>query len=63
MDVAYVRDGRFWPVEVKWTNQLRPKDIKQVARYANGEIWSKGREVGEINGVRVLPLPLRLLGL
>ena len=63
VDVAYVRDGRFWPVEVKWTNQLRPKDIKQVARYANGEIWSKGREVGEMNGVSVLPLPLRLLGL
>ena len=63
VDVAYVRDGRFWPVEVKWNNQPRPKDIKQVARYANGEIWGKGREVGEINGVRVLPLPLRLLGL
>ncbi len=62
VDVAYVRDGRFWPVEVKWTNQLRPKDLKQVARYVNGEIWGKNREVGEINGVRVLPLPLRLLG-
>ena len=62
VDVAYVRDGRFWPVEVKWTNQLRPKDIKQVARYANAEIWGKGRQVGELNGVKVLPLPLRLLG-
>ena len=24
-DVAYVHDGRFWSVEVKWANQLRPK--------------------------------------
>ena len=61
VDVAYVRDGRFWPVEVKWTNQLRPKTLKQIARYKNGEIWSKSRQAGEVGGVRVLPLPLRLL--
>ena len=61
VDVAYVRDGRFWPVEVKWTNQLRPKTLKQIARYGNGEIWSKSRTPGEINGVAVWPLPLRLL--
>ena len=61
VDVAYVRDGRFWPVEVKWTNQLRPKTVKQIARYGNGQIWSKSRQPGEINGVPVLPLPLQLL--
>ena len=61
VDVAYVRDGRFWPVEIKWTSQLRPKAIKQIARYDNGEIWSKSRRTGEINGVRVLPLPIQLL--
>ncbi len=63
VDVAYVRDGRFWPVEVKWTSQLRPKAVKQIARYANGQIWSKNRGTGEIDGVRVLPLPIQLLRL
>ncbi len=61
VDVAYVRDGRFWPVEVKWTSQLRPKTLKQIARYGNGEIWRKSRTPGEINGVAAWPLPLRLL--
>lgn len=61
VDVAYVRDRRFWPVEVKWTNQLRPKTLKQIARYGNGEVWSKSRQQGEINGIKVLPLPLQLL--
>ena len=61
VDVAYVREGRFWPVEVKWTSQLRPKALKQLAKYGNGEIWSKSRRTGEINGVKVLPLPLQLL--
>ncbi|MCY4342154.1 MAG: ATP-binding protein [Gammaproteobacteria bacterium] len=63
VDVAYVRDGRFWPVEVKWTNQLRPKALKQIARYGNGEIWSKSRQPGAINGVPVMPLPIQLLRL
>lgn len=61
VDIAYVRDRRFWPVEVKWTNQLRPKTLKQIARYANGEIWSKSRHVGEIEGIGVRPLPIELL--
>ena len=61
VDVAYVRDDRFWPVQVKWTNQLRPKALKQIARYPNGEIWSRSREPGEVNGVRSLPLPIELL--
>ena len=61
VDIAYVRDGRFWPVEIKWTNQLRPKSLKQIARYGNGEIWSKSRHSGEIEGVNVLPLPIELL--
>ncbi len=61
VDMAYVHEGRFWPVEVKWTGQLQPKALKQIARYNNGEIWSKSRQAGEINGVKVLPLPIELL--
>ena len=63
VDIAYVRNGRFWPVEIKWTNQLRPKTLKQIARYGNGEVWSKQRRSGEINGVKILPLPVALLGI
>ncbi|MDE0661538.1 MAG: ATP-binding protein [Gammaproteobacteria bacterium] len=61
VDIAYVRDGRFWPVVVKWTTQLRPKTLKQIARYDNGVIWSKSRHVGEIEGIEVRPLPVELL--
>ena len=61
VDVAYVRDGRFWPVEVKWTSQLRPKALKQITRYGNGEIWGRNRQPGEIGGIKVLPLPIQWL--
>ena len=61
VDVACIKKGQCCPVEVKWTNQLRPKDIKQISQYPQGEIWTKTRSRGEINGVNTFPLPLKLL--
>lgn len=63
VDLAYVVKNRFWPVEIKWTNQLRPKDLKQIAKYPNGEIWGRSRQPGNINGVKSYPLPIKLLQL
>jgi predicted AAA+ superfamily ATPase len=61
VDVAYVDQNRFWPLEVKWTRQLRPKDLKQIAKYPNGRIFTRSRHRGEILGIRTEPLPLALL--
>ena len=61
VDVAYIKKGQCCPVEVKWTNQLRPKDIKQVSQYPQGEIWTKTRSWGDINTIKTYPLPLKLL--
>lgn len=63
VDLAYVDKNRFWPVEIKWTNQLRPKDLKQISKYPNGEIWGRIRQPGNINGVKSYPLPIKLLQL
>ncbi len=63
VDIAYVRNDKFWPVEIKWTNQLRPADIKQILKYKNGEIWSKIHTETKINNTPILPLPWALLGL
>ncbi|WP_459874081.1 hypothetical protein, partial [Endothiovibrio diazotrophicus] len=60
VDVAYVDGGRFWPVEVKWTGQLRPKALKQIAKYPNARILDRSRRGGEIQGIRTEPLPLAL---
>ena len=61
VDIAYVKNGRCCPVEIKWTNQLRPKDIKQISQYSQGEIWTKNKSWGDINKVKTYPLPLKLL--
>jgi predicted AAA+ superfamily ATPase len=61
VDIAYVDKNRFWPVEVKWSGQLRPKQLKQITKYPNGLILTKSRQQGEIHGIPTIPLPLALL--
>lgn len=63
VDIAYVHDGRFWPVEVKWTSQLRPGELKQIVKYPNGLILNKSRQRGSIQNIPTSPLPLELLRL
>ena len=63
VDIAYVDQNRFWPLEVKWTRQLRPKDLKQIVKYPNGRILTRSRHRGEILGVPTEPLPLAILRL
>ena len=63
VDIAYVHEERFWPVEVKWTSQLRPGELKQIVKYQNGLILNKSRRSGSIQNIPTLPLPLALLRL
>jgi len=63
VDIAYVQGRRFWPVEVKWTGQLRPKSLKQIVSYPNGLILTRSVVPGAIAGVPTMPLPLQLLRL
>ena len=63
VDIAYIYNECFWPIEVKWTKQLRPKQLKQIAKYKNGIILTKSKAKGEIQGIPTIPLPLALLRL
>ena len=63
VDLAYIAQNRFWPVEVKWTGQVQPKDLKQIAKYNNGRILTQSRQFSHILGVPTEPLPLALLRL
>ena len=63
VDIAYVKDGRFWPVEIKWTGQLRPKTLKQIGKYANSRILARQSAPTELGGIPVEFLPQALLRL
>ena len=61
VDIAFVEKGKFWPVEVKWTSQIRPKDLKQVLKYKNGIILSKSQNPSTIEQIKTFPLPQYLI--
>ena len=63
VDIAYIKDGRFWPVEVKWTGQLRPKTLKQIGKYANSRILARRSAPTNMGGIPVEFLPQTLLRL
>jgi predicted AAA+ superfamily ATPase len=60
VDVVVVVGRKFWPIEVKWTSQLRGRDLKQIRKLKNAAILTKQAERGEIEGIPTTPLPLYL---
>ncbi len=60
VDIAWVEGSRFFPVEVKWTGQLRSKELQQVRKYPNARIWSRQPEYFMAGEIPVEPLPLAL---
>jgi hypothetical protein len=63
VDLAVMRAGGFEPIEVKWSGQIRPKDVAEVARFPNGRILARSRRYGEVHGVPTEPLPVALFRL
>jgi predicted AAA+ superfamily ATPase len=60
VDIAYINKGQFWPVEIKWTNQIRPQDLRQVKKYTYGKILTRTKITGTIQSLPTIPLPLAL---
>lgn len=63
VDVAYVKDKKFWPVEVKWTNQIHSHELQQLEKYKNGLLLTKRKEAGLLGTIPTAPLPLSLFQL
>ena len=63
VDIAYLQDETFFPVEIKWTTQIRPEELKQVMLYKNSLILGRQRAPGRISHVQYLPLIKYLLGI
>lgn len=60
VDLAYIYKNRFWPIEIKWTNQIHRKDLKQIIKYPNGIIFTKQHSAGSIENIPTQILPLAL---
>ncbi len=62
VDIAYLQDDTFFPVEIKWTTQLRPEELKQVMVYPNSLILGRQRTTAKLAHVPYVPLLRYLLG-
>ena len=63
VDIAYIHDNKFWPIEVKWTRQIRKEDLKQILKYRNGKILARVNSESLVNSTPIIPLPIALLGI
>ena len=62
IDIAYISSGDFHPIEVKWTGQIRSKDLKQLRKYRNATILSRQLS-NTVHGIPNEPLPVGLFRL
>lgn len=60
VDIAYIKNKTFWPVEIKWTEQIREKNLKQTLKYSNAIILTKNNSAGSLRHIPTQPLPLAL---
>jgi len=60
VDIASVRQGKVYPLEIKWTSQLRQQDLKLVSQMQHGLVWANVPRQVDINGMMVEPLALAL---
>lgn len=56
VDLAIVLGKKLFPVEVKWTSQLRPEELKQISLYKNGLILQKGGQLRTVGNNTAVPL-------
>lgn len=63
IDIAYVQEKKIFPIEVKWTNQLRPDELKHIKKYSSGLVVAKVDGEFDLDGIPVVPLPQYLMEL
>jgi len=61
VDIAYIQGNRFFPVEVKWSRNIRPEELKQIMCYSNGLILGRVQDTRSIMGIPCVPLIRHLL--
>lgn len=62
VDIAYVEGQEFFPIEVKWSRNIRAQELKQIRCYPNGSILGRVRNNRSIMGTPCFPLVRYLLG-
>jgi len=60
VDLAIVHERIIFPIEIKWTSQLRSQDLKLVRNMDQGRVWANVPGQLDFDGMIIAPLPLSL---
>jgi len=63
VDLVYVNDKKFYPIEIKWRNQIRPADLKEISKYKQGVVLSRQSKNSSTGGVPTFSLTQTLAAL
>ncbi len=61
VDLAILSGKGFLPVEIKWSENLRKNELKQILKYRKGIIGYKGIHIGRYEQLYVLPASILAL--
>jgi uncharacterized protein len=56
VDIAVVIGNKMVPIEIKWSNQIRIEELKQIRNYDNGLLIHKGNTARNVAGIRTITL-------
>jgi len=61
IDIAYIESKKIMPIEIKWSDQLKPVHLKWLKKYKNSILGAKVKKVHTLEGITIVPLPYLLL--
>lgn len=61
VDVAVVKERKFFPIEIKNSKLINKRDLKQILKYQRGLVGYSGNEIGKFEQLDVVPIPLLAL--
>jgi len=56
IDVIWVTEKNVYPIEVKWSNQIRSNDLRMLKQFTNSIILGKENRIGFIDNIQMKPV-------
>lgn len=56
IDIIWLKENAINAIEIKWSNQIRPNDLKMLQHFSNSFILTKLETLKKIDGIQAIPV-------
>ncbi len=56
IDVISLKDDKIYAIEVKWSEQIRPADLKMLKQFKNSFVLTKNQKEGSLEHIQYVPV-------